>query len=162
MRKRETPAAPVTIWIPGTPRAQPRPRFDRKTGTTYTPGKHVGPWKTAIRKAASEAGVAGALFDVEPVAVRLTFLFERPKYHRRADGSLTPRAPRWHTQKPDVDNLAKAALDALSPSEGRPAVAWWDDAQVMRLEVSKQWEDDPTRSGGLLIRLDPINLGGIF
>jgi Holliday junction resolvase RusA-like endonuclease len=40
----------------------------------------------------------------------------------------------WHTQKPDVDNVAKAILDALKNR-------WRDDTQVARLTVDKRWTD---------------------
>jgi Holliday junction resolvase RusA-like endonuclease len=52
------------------------------------------------------------------------------------------------TRRPDVDNLAKAVLDALSPSRaggdtsigrGRwAALLWHDDAQVVELVVRKR------------------------
>ena len=38
-----------------------------------------------------------------------------------------------HTVKPDLDNLTKAVLDALND------VAWYDDSQIVQLNVSKQY-----------------------
>ena len=40
----------------------------------------------------------------------------------------------WHTQKPDIDNVVKAILDALKDR-------WRDDTQVARLTVDKRWTD---------------------
>lgn len=45
-------------------------------------------------------------------------------------------AARYHTQKPDTDNLAKALLDAIV-SAGLIA----DDRQVFRLSISKEWAE---------------------
>lgn len=39
----------------------------------------------------------------------------------------------WHEQKPDVDNLAKAILDALN------GIAYLDDSQIQELDVVKCW-----------------------
>jgi len=39
---------------------------------------------------------------------------------------------RWHTQKPDADNIAKSVLDALKEH-------WADDCQVCWLTVRKRW-----------------------
>lgn len=47
---------------------------------------------------------------------------------------LSTKAPRFHTSKPDCDNLAKAVLDALSDLG-----AWEDDRQVIRLTVCKEY-----------------------
>ena len=57
--------------------------------------------------------------------VRLDFLFLRPK-------SLSKKT-RYHTKKPDVDNLAKSVLDAL---EG---IIYVNDAQVISLQVTKDY-----------------------
>ena len=38
-----------------------------------------------------------------------------------------------HTVKPDCDNLVKAILDALN------GVAWYDDAQIVDLQVKKEY-----------------------
>ena len=45
----------------------------------------------------------------------------------KTGGKLLP------TKKPDVDNVAKSVLDALN------GVAWLDDSQVVRLEISKSY-----------------------
>lgn len=60
-----------------------------------------------------------------PLKVNLTFYFARPKSHYRANGELKPKAPKWHTAKPDRDNSDKAVLDALSDLG-----IWLDDKQV--------------------------------
>ena len=56
-------------------------------------------------------------------------VFERPKSHMRKDGvkATAPKMPR-----PDVDNIAKAVLDALQDVMG-------DDTNVRRLIVEKSY-----------------------
>jgi Holliday junction resolvase RusA-like endonuclease len=56
-------------------------------------------------------------------------VFERPKSHMRKAG-VKPTAPRL--PRPDVDNVAKAVLDALQDVMG-------DDTMVARLVVEKSW-----------------------
>ena len=61
----------------------------------------------------------------EPVLVELDFYLEKPK--------SAPKARQCPTKKPDVDKLARAALDALS------GVAFEDDSQVVDLHVRKHY-----------------------
>lgn len=60
-----------------------------------------------------------------PVTVGLVITVKRPKTSKLS-------AP-----KPDVDNYAKAVLDAMTK-----AGVWGDDAQVEFLAVKKQWGDE--------------------
>jgi Holliday junction resolvase RusA-like endonuclease len=117
-----------TLTIPGPPVAQPRHRISTRGGfaKTYLPSDHpVHVFKQAIRLRA-----AGGVVFSGPVAVTIRAYFPMPaswsKKKQRA------HALRWHTQKPDGDNLAKAVLDALSDH-------WQDDCQVAYLTVLKRW-----------------------
>jgi len=67
------------------------------------------------------------------VSVTIEAVFARPKYHKTKRGvkASAPEIPRQ-----DVDNVAKAVLDALN------GVAWVDDTQVERLLVVKSWSDE--------------------
>jgi Holliday junction resolvase RusA-like endonuclease len=47
------------------------------------------------------------------------------------------QANRWHTAKPDADNIAKLVGDALN------GIAWRDDAQIARATVEKFYGDEP-------------------
>ena len=58
--------------------------------------------------------------------VSLGFAFLRPK-------SVSKKKRPYVTVKPDVDKLARAVLDAMT------GVVFRDDAQVVKLEVEKQY-----------------------
>lgn len=119
----------VTFYCSGTPAAQPRPRMTR-TGRAYNPPS-ADKWKAAVRAAwaeLKEEPLAGA------VVMRLEFVIERPKSHLTTKGELTKSAPLQHTSKPDVDNLAKAVMDALENANAFPG-----DAAVTGLTITKRY-----------------------
>lgn len=124
------------VFISGEPKAQPRPRAFARNGraSVYDPGTAEG-WKGLIVTELREH--AGRLESL-PVEVRMDFYFPRPKSHygtgRNAD-VLKNSAPKSHIKKPDVDNLAKAVMDALSEKSG--IGLWKDDTQVVKLIISK-------------------------
>lgn len=115
----------VTVW--GLPVAQPRHRVSCHGGfaKVYLPRDHaVHAWKDLIAQAAVEqiekiGPMEGAL------RVHLDFMFPAPT--RRAEGT-------WRVKKPDLDNLTKAVMDALTD-----AGAWQDDAQVAELNARKRY-----------------------
>jgi len=67
-----------------------------------------------------------------PLSVALTFRFDRPQTHFGKRG-LLPSAPEHHAVKPDVDKLARAALDALT------GIVYDDDARIVELHASKAY-----------------------
>lgn len=117
------------LWIAGTPKAQPRVRAFRRGrhASVYTPDT-ADAWKAAVRAAVLERASGATLF-AGPVGLRLQFVLPRPK---RLKGTFVP-----HASKPDVDNLCKAVMDALSDCD-----VWGDDAQVAELHASKQYADE--------------------
>lgn len=78
---------------------------------------------------AAAARGAGLKPTGEPLNVVIDAVFERPKSHLRKSG-VKPDAPRL--PRPDVDNIAKAVLDALQDVIG-------DDTCVARLVVEKSY-----------------------
>lgn len=97
----------------------PRPRVGRHGA--YYPARYRN-WKDSFRKllvakVASDAPIRG------PVTARIRIFVKRPR-----KTSLG-----W--PKPDVDNYAKAVMDACN------GVVWEDDAQVIELRVDKQWAE---------------------
>ena len=132
METREAVAASSVIefTVPALPVAQPRARATAARGfaRVYTPSTApVNSFKASVRLAVAERWTGGQTSS--PVSLSLTFLMPRPKrliWKRRP----MPRTP--HFGKPDIDNLAKAVLDAL----GR---FWHDDSQVFELFARKMY-----------------------
>jgi Holliday junction resolvase RusA-like endonuclease len=119
----------VTFTIAGEPVPQPRPRVSTAGGfaRAYVPVKHpVHAYREAIAAAARAAGLTTT---GEALNVVIDAVFERPKSHMRKAG-VKPDAPKL--PRPDVDNIAKAVLDALQDVMG-------DDSLVGRLVVEKSY-----------------------
>jgi len=119
----------ITFSVPGEPVPQPRPRVSTRGGfaRAYVPAKHpVHAYRQSLAVAARDAGLSDT---GEPLNVVIDAVFERPKSHMNKSGvkADAPRLPR-----PDVDNLAKAVLDALQDVMG-------DDTNVARLVVEKSY-----------------------
>ena len=119
---------PASFFVPGTPAAQPRVRMVRSNGHVYTP-RSADAWKAAVRvawRAEPRQPLEG------PVRLSLNFFMPRPQYHFTSKGALTAGAPVRHTVRPDIDNLVKAVMDALTD-----AGAWHDDCQIVELSTDK-------------------------
>jgi len=119
----------VTFTVAGQPVPQPRPRVSTAGGfaRAYVPGNHpVHAYREAIAAAARGAGLTTT---GEVLNVVIDAVFERPKSHLRKAG-VKPDAPKL--PRPDVDNIAKAVLDALQDVIG-------DDSLVGRLVVEKSY-----------------------
>lgn len=119
----------ITFSVPGNPVPQPRPRVSTAGGfaRAYVPKKHpVHAYRKAVAAAARAAGL-GKTGD--PLNVVIDAVFRRPKSHLTKRG-VKPTAPTL--PRPDVDNLAKAVLDALQDVMG-------DDTNVSRLVVEKSY-----------------------
>jgi len=119
----------ITFTVTGDPVPQPRARITTrgKFAHAYTPKSHpVHDYRTQLAVAAR---LAGLTLTGEPIDVVIDAVFERPKSHMLKSGvkATAPRLPR-----PDVDNVAKAVLDALQDVMG-------DDSLVARLVVEKSW-----------------------
>jgi len=131
-----------TEWefhVPGDPKGQPRPKaFARKMGTAYvarvyTPGT-AEEWKSAIATSVKEIGLAGRMIT-GPVSLRMECVFARPKSHfgsGKNSALVKASAPPHHTAKPDLDNITKAAKDALTH-----VGVWRDDSQVTTAHLTK-------------------------
>lgn len=119
----------ITFSVPGDPVPQPRPRVSTRGGfaRAYVPSDHpVHAYRQSVAAAARAAGLATT---GDPLNVVIDAVFRRPKSHLNKAGvkATAPTLPR-----PDVDNLAKAVLDALQDVMG-------DDTNVSRLVVEKSY-----------------------
>jgi Holliday junction resolvase RusA-like endonuclease len=79
--------------------------------------------------------------------MRIRALFPRPKRLRR---KRDPDGPIVHAQKPDVDNVAKAVMDAMGEF-------WADDAQVHALAAEKYFVE---KTGTPRVEVWIYDLGG--
>ena len=143
----------MTITILGEPKGQPRPRaYARKMGAKYVARVYDSDvadlWKHAVDLAIIAALQNGQSLPDHgsPFKVRMMFVMPRPKSHRRSNGQLKPNAPKYHTQKPDSDNLAKLVLDRIT----RSGCIWSDDSQVCECEIVKLWQRDGGDSGAII------------
>lgn len=109
----------VCIVVPGKP--VPWARAFRNGARSYTPPAQVA----AARAMAWAAKAAGAQMIAGPVALEVSFSYLPPK----------GGAAGWHPGRPDLDNLVKLVLDALT------GVCWADDAQVVRIMAFKVYDE---------------------
>lgn len=136
----------IEVFAVGTPKAQPRVKAFKRGNHAgvYDPGT-ANDWKSSVRDAFKEFHGLGI---IEPVTVRIDFHLPRPKSHYGKRG-LKDSAPLHHTGKPDLDNAAKAVLDAMTDFQ-----FWKDDSAVVRLVVTKSWA--LSRPGARVI-VNPMN-----
>ena len=124
---------PIRAFVRGNPIAQPRPRITvrGRHGVAYVPRGHaIHEWRAAIReemeRCVSESGQAFPIRGVS-LHVMMAFHLRKPKSNRK----------RLPISRPDLDNLAKAVLDAGN------GVIWSDDSQVTTVVMNKRWHDKP-------------------
>lgn len=124
------------VLVSGIPKAQPRPKAFRRGNKVgvYNP-KSADAWKASVKRAVAKAWNGQPYGG--PLKVVIGFLLPRPKAHFLKSG-LREGAPVHHASKPDVDNLAKSTLDALTDLG-----VWFDDSQVANLELVKVYSSGP-------------------
>jgi len=124
---------PISIFVRGEPKGQPRPRAFARGGMVrmYDPATAEG-WKSAIADEWRRSVRPMPKIEI-PVSLALHFVMPRPKSHSNKNG-LKADAPVWHAKKPDADNMAKAVMDALTQLG-----VWQDDDQVVVLKVVKRF-----------------------
>ena len=137
----------MIFFAPGLPIGQPRVRASKRGShaAVYTPST-ADAWKAAVAAAAVEAGMVPT---VEDVRCRIVFAQPRPKAHLRTGkraGELRDDLPPW-PRRYDLDNMAKAVLDALK------GIAWADDCQVQRLSLSRRWAA-PGETPGAVVEVE--------
>lgn len=133
----DMPRISIAFRVIGSPIPQPRVRVAARGGfaRAYVPAKHpVNAWRRLVEISAKP--FIAQPID-EPLRVKILFEIERPKSHYRTGrfaAELRANAPTHVSAAPDVDNLAKAVLDALNDCG-----FWRDDSLVVHLEAAKVW-----------------------
>lgn len=125
----------IEFTVPGAPRGKGRPRFNTKSGTTYTPDtttKYEQQVRTAYLK------VTDWMADPkQPLAIYVTAFMEiaqsdtKKTKERKLMGFLKP------LKTPDIDNILKIVMDGLN------GIAYPDDKQITDAHVKKRYSSEP-------------------
>jgi len=130
----------LTITIKGKPIAKKRPKFFRRgnhVGTYNAQETEEGRFRVDVASQIHQPADGFPVFKKGvPVHLECFFYFARPASHfgtgKNAD-MLKPSAPKYHTVKPDKDNLEKFVKDCMN------GIAWHDDSQVVMGYQAKFW-----------------------
>ena len=123
----------MIINIYGEPKPQARPRASRRGNHIHMYSPKTDWRKHCLNRLKEEKGQ----YHDFPIYVGLVFYMPRPKSHYRTgkfSHILKESAPKFHTKKPDVDNLSKAVLDAMTDSG-----LLSDDSIIVRHEIYKKY-----------------------
>jgi len=111
-----------SLFVKGIPKAQPRPRMTA-SGQVFNP-HGADAWKEEIMAAFLSCRRSAI---TEPVHLSANFFLPKPKAMKEVEGMRIPYA-----KKPDLDNLLKAVMDAMTA-----VCVWHDDALVFAVDASK-------------------------
>lgn len=129
----------IEFFVPGAPVGKGRPRAARRGAgvVMFTPEKTAG-YEALVAAAASNAmrAEAGLLFT-GPLEAVLEMRIPIPASWSKAHKAAALAGTELPTSKPDIDNVAKAILDACN------GVVFRDDAQVVMLAATKAFSDEP-------------------
>ena len=129
----------IKFTVFGKPLAQKRPRFFRagKGIRSYDPDKQDKKDLASV----SSNNAPQTPFSTS-VMLEVIAYFKRPKSHYRTgkySHILKDAAPRYHTAKPDWDNIGKSIGDAL---EG---LYWTNDSKIVKGTVEKLYTEEEER-----------------
>ena len=122
------------LFVKGIPKAQPRPRMTAN-GHVFNP-KSADAWKAEIQAAFL---MCRKETITEPVYLKVCFYLPMPKDMKKSEDECIR-----HAHKPDLDNLLKAVMDALTSVH-----VWKDDALVFKTDCEKWYS--PAKTGASII-----------
>ena len=129
----------IEFFVPGPPVGKGRPRAARRGAgvVMFTPEKTAG-YEALVAAAASNAmrAEAGPLFT-GPLEAVLEMRIPIPASWSKAHKAAALAGAELPTSKPDIDNVAKAILDACN------GVVFRDDSQIVMLTATKAFSDEP-------------------
>lgn len=133
----------ISFFVPGVPKPAGSKKTlpHRYTGEMVTmdmSGTAGKKWRKQVKNTAAVYW-KNKLLEC-PVAMNLTFYFQRPKKHFRTgkfSHLLRNDAPRHHTVTPDTTKVTRAVEDALT------GVIWKDDSQVVDQHIKKRYAETP-------------------
>lgn len=134
------PAITITVHGLPAPQGSKKPFRNQHSGRiqmTESSAK-VKPWRQDVKHAALAVVEAAADWTVldGPLAVSMTFTFDRPKGHYRTGRNahlLRDAAPTRPSGMPDLSKLVRSTEDALT------GVVWKDDARVVEYVRLGKW-----------------------
>lgn len=137
---------PVVFSMSGAPKGKGRPRATVRGGFArlYTPTE-TRAYETAARAVAVQMMNGRAPFE-GPLSVSLRLRFSPPKSTTKARRARFLSGEEAYLGTIDVDNGAKALLDAFN------GVCFIDDVQIVRLFVTKVAAEKP----GVDVRIEPL------
>lgn len=128
----------IAFTVPGLPQGKGRARMTR-SGHAYTPEK-TRSYEGAVAMAAAAAMAGQPPLD-GPLWIQVAAWFPKPKSwsKKQSDGT------RYHSGKPDADNILKAVSDACN------GVLYRDDSQIAQATICKQYTTDGSACVAVLI-----------
>ena len=127
----------VKFTVAGDPVAKGRPRASRTaTGVRMRTPKKTAVYERHVKAAAIVAMAAGRPF-ARPVRLLVSIVVPIPASWSKVRKQKARTGKICATKKPDADNVLKAIKDAMND------VVYADDAQVVEINLSKAYGDDP-------------------
>jgi len=129
----------MKFTIPGIPQAKARVRLT-KSGFAYTP-KETKNYEVFVKECFINAYPEYTRLE-GLIEVNIKCYFPRPKAHYRTgkfSNELKEKAPTFHTNTPDLDNVVKSVLDGVNK------IAFVDDSQVYKLSAIKGYTNGNPR-----------------
>ena len=101
----------VAFIVPGEPKGKGRPRFNPKTGRTYTPGDTIN-YENLVK--VQYQTLVGDKYTDKPIEAVITCYYGMPKSMSKSNREKVYHGKLRPTKKPDLDNIAKITLLRLS------------------------------------------------
>jgi crossover junction endodeoxyribonuclease RusA len=154
------PAGPgaISVWVAGVPAPQGSKRSLGRQGgfgkhIMIESSKKVAPWREDVRQAflaylnSPQCVPWPVALTPPPLVVKIVFVLPRTKAMRDRPSADFPMV-----QKPDLDKLGRAVLDAL-----KSAGVYKDDSQVVTLLGHKR-RAEPGEPTGAMIHIEPVSV----
>ena len=146
--------------LEGEPHSLPRARTSWKSKQKhYNPAtKELKVFKDVVKAAIPQTALLGYVFPIGvPVSMTLICYMKRPNYdftnNQRGFGRLKSMVQWARPQVPDIDNLAKFALDGFNK------LLYEDDRQVVKLVIYKLLDSEGECEGRTIIVVSAFEPG---
>lgn len=130
----------ICFTVPGKPQGKARARTFYKPKTqgmsSVTPEKTVL-YENFISTCYLQIAGEERFADTAYIRIRIQAFYGIPKSSSKVKREAMLKGELLPAKKPDIDNIAKAVLDALN------SVAYRDDTQVVELQLRKQYSEKP-------------------